>query len=128
MIPQRLQAEVNDLLPQGYWATATAFPEGVFGSVQVDVYLRPHPKGRPIAGTRPVVQLSVGEYYRSMAGTRPVVQLLVGEYYRSDQFETARYIKGRLTISGRLEWQPFPDLRTAVLNLIAQHRLGVGNA
>lgn len=110
MTPQRLQAEVNDLLPQGYWATATAFPEEVFGSVQVDVYLRPHPKGRPIAGTRPVVQLSVGEYYRS------------------DQFETARYIKGRLTISGRLEWQPFPDLRTAVLNLITQHRLGVGNA
>lgn len=109
--PARLQAEVVeevvDLLPQGYWATSTAFPESVFGSVQIDVHLR----------VDKVTRLS----------TRPVFQLSVGEYNRPDRFETARYIKGRLTTVGRLEWQPFPDLRTAVLNLITQHRLGVGN-
>lgn len=103
-------AEVNDLLPQGYWATTSVRTEGVLGSVQIAVYQRPDPKGLPWGEARPVVQLSVGEYYRS------------------DQFETARYIKGRLTISGWLEWQPFPDLETAVCSLITQHRLGVGNA
>ena len=61
---------------------------------------------------------------------RPVIQLHIKEVRLPDRMATAYLIRGRPVLDNLdyVEWQPFPDFKSAIVSLTTQHRLGVGNA
>lgn len=109
-----LHAEVKALLPEMYWVAPVAPTADTMGVYDLAIYLRELSTGRH------------GRYF--IPGSRPAFQLRVVEVMRVDQFDTARYVQGRLTTVGHLEWHEFPTLEAAIASLTTQHRLGVGNA
>lgn len=107
--PHNLHAEVMALLPYMYWASPAAPTADHTGAYYLSIYDR-----------------------RNHHFDRPIFRLRVIEVMRPDQFGTARYVQGRLTMNvdgfDWPDWQPFPTLEAAVASLTTQHRLGVGNA
>lgn len=102
-----LHAEVAEQLPDGYICGPIFSRPGAVGW-DVSIYASPE----------------------NGWSVRPVAQLHIAEVMLPDRMATAYLIRGRPALGNPddVEWRKFPDFKSAVISIITQHRLGVGNA